>query len=184
MDLKITCDRCKCVVDHVCNSDLRRAAIDLYMMTLEGDYKAQLKKSPGYSKGDEHMPFYSETFLYGLLGKSNARGVLSTVDHLVRSAGLDPDKLADEASRELVIRKVQLTYDEAQDTLVLKYRGRRVTANKARKGGICLLMGGAKEIVGLQIQKASSFSEIPEILWLSDAFRVWKQKMWKEPSDV
>lgn len=36
-----------------------------------------LKEQPGYEEGDEDAPFYSERFLYPLLGKDEARSVLA-----------------------------------------------------------------------------------------------------------
>jgi len=37
----------------------------------------EFKKNEGYDEGDENAPFFSEAFLYNLLGKSDARTLLS-----------------------------------------------------------------------------------------------------------
>jgi hypothetical protein len=47
------------------------------------------KNSGYYSKGDENTPFFSEAFLYNLLGKDDARTLL----HLMKKAvGDDPNE--------------------------------------------------------------------------------------------
>lgn len=41
-----------------------------------------------YAEGDEHAPFFTESFLYNLLGKDEARSVLGIVRELSRLAGV------------------------------------------------------------------------------------------------
>jgi hypothetical protein len=42
-----------------------------------------------YSEGDEEAPFFTEAFLYNLLGKDEARSVLGIVRRLCRLAGVE-----------------------------------------------------------------------------------------------
>lgn len=90
--LKVVCDRCNCELEHVCNPDLPEAAVSLYRFKPEGasSLVPAMKKTGYYSEGDENAPFFSEAFLYSLLGKENARSVLALINNLVRQAGLDP----------------------------------------------------------------------------------------------
>lgn len=180
MDLKVTCGRCDCVLDHVCNSELRREAIDLYKMVLEVDRKT-LRKSPEYSENAEKMPFFSETFLYPLLGKDDARSVLARISNLLRAAGLDPGALRNQAWLEILRDKVTLQYVESEDLLKLRLPG-KVTSTK-EKDGLSLLMSSSEEVLGMTIPGASSLDEslVPDVLWLSDAFAIWKHGTWSEP---
>ena len=79
--------------------DLKAALKELLKFRLEGipEYFTEL---PGYAKGDEEAPFFSEGFLYPLLGKENARSVLSCIHDLIKLAGLDPYELDREVDAE------------------------------------------------------------------------------------
>ncbi len=46
------------------------------------------RRREGYSKGDEDAPFFSEAFLYVLLGKGDARSVLGLMNHACLHAGM------------------------------------------------------------------------------------------------
>jgi len=46
------------------------------------------KKSNGYEKGDEEQPFFSETYLYNLLGKEDARTLLALMRPVWDEAGI------------------------------------------------------------------------------------------------
>ncbi len=48
-------------------------------------------KNDFYSEGDEHAPFFSEGFLYTLIGKEDARSVLAWVHGLGEALGLSTD---------------------------------------------------------------------------------------------
>lgn len=48
---------------------------------------SSFKKSGYYSKGDEDAPFLSESFLYNLLGKSDARSLLGMLNRALGSRG-------------------------------------------------------------------------------------------------
>ena len=45
------------------------------------------RENYGYAIGDENAPFFSETFLYVLLGKEDARTVLAYLGQLLRALG-------------------------------------------------------------------------------------------------
>lgn len=67
------------------------------MMALKIEFDAATLKSISvnvsgrgmYSKGDEDAPFYSEAFLYNLVGKDDARTVLGSVERLAEILGVD-----------------------------------------------------------------------------------------------
>ncbi len=42
-----------------------------------------------YSEGDEFAPFFSEAFLYNLVGKDEARSILGIVRELLTAAGVE-----------------------------------------------------------------------------------------------
>lgn len=46
------------------------------------------EKHYGYSKGDEHAPFFSEAFLYTLLGKEDARTLLGRMRRLAKALAI------------------------------------------------------------------------------------------------
>ena len=97
MDAEIKCLRCNQVLTHVCDDSVTEVAKRLYAYVPEIPYKvvrAGFKAMTDdfyYSEGDEkNMPFFSETFLYNLIGKEDARTVLALVGNLLRAAGVDP----------------------------------------------------------------------------------------------
>ena len=49
----------------------------------------------GYEKGDENAPFFTEAFLYNLIGKEDARSLLGIVRELCMGVGLNLDKEID-----------------------------------------------------------------------------------------
>lgn len=67
------------------------------MMRLKLGWSDELLKSVSkrvagqgmFSKGDAAMPFYSECFLYNLLGKDDARTVLYRMEELARVLGVE-----------------------------------------------------------------------------------------------
>jgi hypothetical protein len=162
------------VLEHVCNSELSRAAIGLYKTVLEGDFKRTLQRSEHYSEHAEEMPFFSQAFLYPLLGKDSARTVLSQVSRVIGAAGLDVVEIERRAWLELVESKVRVTYDSSADLLVLRQPG-RVEKTKDENGA-SVLYGERRTILGMQIPKASTFelSDVPDVLWLKDAFQMWR----------
>lgn len=99
--LEITCTRCNQVIHHACNESLRD--ILKHLLTLRVDSFPSIlfdEKNEFYSEGDENAPFFSEAFLYVLLGKDDARTVLYNIEAVVRACGMDPHKLREEARRD------------------------------------------------------------------------------------
>lgn len=43
-----------------------------------------LKERPSYEEGDKEAPFYSERYLYPLMGKDDARSVLATLQTTIK----------------------------------------------------------------------------------------------------
>ncbi len=73
--------------------EARELAAYINEFTLEGDrYWRELFTRPGhdamYQEGDEFARFFSEAFLYNLLGKDEARSVLGIVRRLCVLAGV------------------------------------------------------------------------------------------------
>ena len=124
--LTITCDRCNAEVTHRCNANLVEAIVDLYTWGPERgmpDYMIREGKRAGYyEKGDEQVPFMSESFLYTALGKEDARSLLGIVGQLVAAIGIDELGInkavnarleaikADREARTLQQRRQQLVY--------------------------------------------------------------------------
>ncbi|KKN38272.1 hypothetical protein LCGC14_0755110 [marine sediment metagenome] len=57
---------------------LRVKALRLYALD------EQVRQSDGYEAGDEESPFYSERYLYPLMGKEDARTILATLKTTIR----------------------------------------------------------------------------------------------------
>lgn len=105
MSLKITCSECGQDLKHVCNADFKSALVSLFRFDMEGgelgtaELTDAFKKTPFYEEGDEKAPFFSEAFLYNLVGKEDARTILGLIEHLARAAGVDPYQAEAEACR-------------------------------------------------------------------------------------
>lgn len=50
---------------------------------------------PGYEKGDELAPFFSEACLYNLVGKEDARTILGLIRNVLRAVGLEDNDFWD-----------------------------------------------------------------------------------------
>jgi len=59
----------------------------------------------GYAKGDEEQPFMSESFLYTLIGKMDARTIRGRMDDICKEAGVEFWELEQECYRELDAEK-------------------------------------------------------------------------------
>lgn len=135
MDYTITCGRCKAEVAHHCNPELVRWAIRLLSWRPETGFPAQLKKDNPYLPDKEskneidspEIPFLSETFLYPLLGKEDARTLLALVDHLIMGVGLDPNSIQTMAYTELDKQKQQRLEAAERDRRYLERRAQRKT---------------------------------------------------------
>lgn len=91
MSVEIRCDRCGCVITHTCCESTRKNLAKLFEFKLECVPRGFNKSvKDGYEKGDEKAPFFSEAFLYNLLGKEDARTVLTVLKNFIRSMGIDP----------------------------------------------------------------------------------------------
>lgn len=52
-------------------------------------YPSTIKKSGMYEEGDEEAPFFSEAYLYNLMGKGNARTILGLLNGLLKTVGIN-----------------------------------------------------------------------------------------------
>lgn len=100
MSLSITCDRCDVKISHICNPEIKTLLLKLHMwkphVSPSEALVAALQESDYYSEGDEDAPFFSESFLYNLLGKEDARTLRGTLHSLQKAIGLDQDVLDEE----------------------------------------------------------------------------------------
>ena len=109
-DLTITCSRCRAQVVHQCHGEtFEEEAIDLFMWRPEGGFPKALKNNE-YAKDDDRLdeedcPFFSEAFLYALLGKEDARTLLSRIHSLFRAMGLEPGFFEEKAYEILIAKK-------------------------------------------------------------------------------
>jgi len=96
-DLEVRCRRCDSALHHECHAEsLPEAAIDLFMWRPESGFPKAMKKGNSMCDGAEDeatVPFLSESFLYPLLGKEDARTLLALVNGVFNAAGIDPDRL-------------------------------------------------------------------------------------------
>ncbi len=51
--------------------------------------KEENKTSGMYEEGDEKAPFFSEAYLYNLMGKDDARTILGLINNLLGTVGID-----------------------------------------------------------------------------------------------
>lgn len=99
-DLEVTCSRCKQGLVHECHPEsLQEAAVDLFMWRPESGFPKGIRGSTEYGseKDNEDVPFLSESFLYPLLGKEDARTLMALVNNLFRSMGVEPHVLREKA---------------------------------------------------------------------------------------
>lgn len=93
-ELIVTCQKCKQVLVHECNANLQERITKL-LTYAPGHYpgsvdKERLHKTPGYAIGDENEPFFSEAYLYNLMGKEDARTIRALLCNLIKAAGIKP----------------------------------------------------------------------------------------------
>lgn len=94
----------KSVVHVAENDDLRAEFKKLLRFKCEStppSFTPRFKKLTGYEAGDEDAAFYSESFLYPLLGKEDARTILALLHNLMRTCGIDPHELGCEVNSEI-----------------------------------------------------------------------------------
>lgn len=82
-------------------ADIKSFFKKLLRFKVEGAPVRGFKSSGYYSKGDEEAPFYSEAYLYNLLGKDDARSVLGYLRSLMETVGLDPTAVEREVNAEI-----------------------------------------------------------------------------------
>ncbi len=81
--------------------DMKATFKKLLRLKLESAPLRGFKSGDYYSKGDEDAPFFSESYLYSLVGKDDARTVLGYLHHLAKMAGLDLYEVQREVSAEI-----------------------------------------------------------------------------------
>jgi len=94
----IRCTECGLEIEHKCHSDVEAALSALLGFDVE--FKAHAKKlmqvaNDGnyYEDGDENAPFFTESFLYPLFGKEDARTLIALVHNVAVACGFDPEEL-------------------------------------------------------------------------------------------
>lgn len=128
-DFDIKCGRCYAPLTHRCGGPSLLDTIKrLYKFVPEGGTPraviAEGKKNGMWDDeedGEGPVPFFSETFLYALLGKEDARTVLGLLQRLIEAAGIEAWKVEQQAGHEL-----------AKEEAVKKYNTYRQEAFRAR----------------------------------------------------
>ena len=110
--------------------DLKTALKKILKLRLEG-VPLHFTKLEGYAKGDERAPFFSEAFLYVLIGKQDARTVLVYIHNLIKAAGFDPDELEREVNIEEAAEDAGRKVVKLVDQLV-QPKGRQGGRKKAK----------------------------------------------------
>ena len=72
---------------------LQKAIIDFLNHSPKFFPDPKTYKELGYAKGDEKAPFFSEAYLYNLMGKDEARTLLGYMDKVCQAAGIDMDSI-------------------------------------------------------------------------------------------
>jgi len=88
--IEIKCNRCNQKIEHRCNTELITYIKELLSWQVRSAPPRGFKSSRHYVKGDENTPFFSEAYLYNLLGKEDARTILAMIDNIIIAAGYDP----------------------------------------------------------------------------------------------
>lgn len=108
-DLEVRCGRCGSQLHHHCHAEsLPEAAIDLYMWRPESGFPKALRKGNDWVDervDDKTIPFFSEAFLYALVGKSDARSLLGLIEGLFHAMGIDPYLFQERAAQILDEKK-------------------------------------------------------------------------------
>ncbi len=73
----------------------------LLRLKLESQPLRGFRSGDGYTEGDEDAPFFSESYLYNLVGKDDARTVLGCLHGLMLKLGLDPLVVEREVNAEI-----------------------------------------------------------------------------------
>ena len=109
---------------------LKKALDKLMSFTLD-DVPESFKKNEWYEAGDENQPFFSEAFLYPLLGKEDARTVLTYIKSLVREVQqFDPDyELVEVLERATEGRSVDKTHGAPWWRILLMKRKMRTSSS-------------------------------------------------------
>jgi hypothetical protein len=99
--LEVKCSRCEVTLHHECHpKTLEEAALDLFMWRPESGFPKALKKGNDMCDGaedDEGVPFITESFLYPLVGKEDARTFMALVNNVFRALGVEPRDFATKA---------------------------------------------------------------------------------------
>lgn len=73
------------------NNDLYRACKKLAEYTVGRLPESCMNEEDGYEEGDEDAPFFSECYLYNLLGKDDARTLLALMRPIWEAAGIETE---------------------------------------------------------------------------------------------
>lgn len=108
-DLEVTCSRCGSKLHHECHPEtVAEAALDFFMWRPESGFPKALKKGNDWVDervDDESIPFFSEAYLYALLGKEDARTFMALIGSIFRAMGIEPRHLEEKADELLAKKK-------------------------------------------------------------------------------
>lgn len=100
-DLSVKCSKCGCELEHVCNANLREEVKRLLKWRPESGFPKGVDNEGDDRVNSPYTPFITESFLYPLLGKGDARTLVAFLRGVVEAAGLDMRALQKEVWAEL-----------------------------------------------------------------------------------
>jgi hypothetical protein len=148
MSLKITCERCNEEITHVCNADLVGDIVYLLKWRPHMGFPAKLKVGNIWVRevtdrinptvkiddiDDPLCPLLSETYLYALLGKEDARTFIALFNGIIRSAGLDPHVLTEQADQELELKVREI---QTRQKVVAQRKTQTAKKTRAKSKGL------------------------------------------------
>jgi hypothetical protein len=100
--LKITCTDCGSEVLHRCNQGLRQEVLEFLSWRPEMGFPRELPHDP--DADDKTTSFFTEAYLYPLLGKEDARTLMTRFRNLMACVGIPCRELEIEAVNNLADR--------------------------------------------------------------------------------
>jgi hypothetical protein len=145
-DLVVRCSRCDSELHHECHPEtLEEAAIDLFMWRPESGFPKALKRRNENCDGtedEENTAFFTEAYLYPLLGNEDARSLLARISHLFYAMGIDPDPLREKAW-EVIEKKLrdQAEEEKRRADARMAYHKKMLPTSRTPLGGGVTLCG-------------------------------------------
>lgn len=126
---KITCERCSCEIDHVCNPSLRTEAKKLFEFVPNARLAQDVRLDPA-----DKTPFFTKEFLTALVGEDDGRFILKQITRLIHAAGLNPWAIEDDVVKARQAKdKTEKALRDQRESLA-ELRRHPATMNKTPDG--------------------------------------------------